>query len=272
MQSKEQDRWEHVFRWLARRAVSDFATTVAAIEQWDGPVDVDLDSIVNNMDVYAREQFEALQVRYAQSALASCYAIKKNTDDAVVGAHSILVKLAEILHFEPPPEIATSVDQLPKVDDHLSEIHETDDKSILDVENLIQSDHPLTSPTLASYMFLQMLVYSAYQLASLGHDISIVNIVKLRMFSTANEQMALLQRLLGTLTQKGKRDQDAWLADLGRVLLLWGWNVSDYGDGDGSFGAGALGKSKREALDRELVTALLSTGSKCACANMGVLS
>ncbi|KAF2151037.1 Sec39-domain-containing protein [Myriangium duriaei CBS 260.36] len=250
--------WEPVFDWLLRRAVHDFPLVTSAIEYWDGPKDVDLTDRVDKTELMTESEVQALQRRYAQLGFAACFAVQANSSDAVNGAHGVLTRLADLLDFEPPPDLATSVDQLPRVDDHISKI-ETESSYLLDLDHLMDDNHTLTSPSLPAFMFLQMLVYSAYQLSGLGHNISILNVAKMRMFSSADDQMALLKRLLHGLTQNGKRDEHDWMADRGRIMWLWDWNI--HGDGSTENGDGALGRIRREDLDKEIVTALLVTGN-----------
>lgn len=252
--------WEPVFDWLVKRAVTDFPMVTSAFENWDGPKDVDLIEGVQPADVLEAADQKALWSRYNQLGFAACFAVEANTPDAVSGAHGVLVRLAELMDFEPPPELATSVDQLPRVDEHLAHISKSEKNVLLDLDRLMDPDHTLTVPSLESFMFLQMLVYSAHQLAGLGYSVSIVNVAQIRMFSDAEEQLALVRRLLHGLVQNGRRDEYQWLADRGRILWLWDWNV--HGEGDGRFGSGIFGKIPREQLDTELLTALLATGSK----------
>ena len=111
-------------------------------------------------------------------------------------------------------------------------------------------------------MLLQMMVYSAYQLNGLGHSISILNVAKLRFFSTEDEQLALLLKIVHGLAAKGKRDEQQWQYDYDRLIWLWNWNIEL--EDQGRKGAGIFGKIEKATVERELLKVLISTGCKSA--------
>ena len=259
-EDKTDHDWEYAYKWLVHRAVSDFPMVTNAIEDWSGPSDVDLGAYGDEHHYLDEELQMKLEKRYAQSAFAACYAVQANTDDAIDGAHGILVRLAAILDFEPPPDLATSVEQLPKVDKQAAILHESTATILLEPDVLMDASHPLTSPTLPTFMLLQMLVYSAYQLAGLGQPISIVNVTKLRFYSNEDEQLDLLHKVLHGLRNLGKRDEQQWLTDRGRLLWLWNWNIDPE---EGALkGAGPMGSIERDALEKEILRAMIATGSE----------
>lgn len=253
--------WEYVNQWLVHKAVEDFDMITYAVDEWNGPGDVDLGGF-EPAQAYLDEDTQAkLEKQYAQAAFASCYAVETDSPDAIDGAHGILVRLAALLDFEPPPDLAASVEQLPKIDSHASLLHESNSTVFLEPDVLLKPDHPLTSPTLETYMLLQMLVYSAYQLAGLNYSVSIVNVAKLRFYSTEHEQLALLHKILHGLSEKGKRDEQQWISDRGKLLWLWNWAIDP--EKGASRGAGVFGSVSRDAFETEIVKALLQTGSMC---------
>lgn len=252
--------WESFYRWMVHQADDNFALVTNAVEEWDGPGDIDLGNYADG-DAYLDEDTQVkLELQYAQAAFASCYAVSADTAETIDGAHGILARLATLLDFEPPPELATSVQQLPKIDRHADLLHATASTTLLEPHVLLEPDHPLTTPTLETFMLLQMLVYTAYQLASLGHAISIVNVAKLRFFSDQDEQLALLQKILRTLANKGKRDEQQWQFDYYKLIWLWNWNI-DIGDG-ALKGAGVFGKIEKDILEKELLNVLVASGCK----------
>lgn len=252
--------WEYAFKWIVNQATDNFALVTNAVEEWDGPGDVDLGPY-DQGQVYMDEETQSkLERQYAQAAFASCYAAQANSAETIDGAHGILVRLAELLDFEPPPDLATSVQQLPRIDRHAELLHATDSTVFLEPDVLLNPDHPLTNPKLETFMLLQMLVYTAYQLAGLGHSISIVNVAKLRFFSDEEEQLALLQSILHTLTAKGKRDEQQWQYDYYKLIWLWNWNIDI--DESASKGAGIFGKIRRVTIEKELLKVLVASGCK----------
>ncbi|THX36448.1 secretory pathway Sec39 [Aureobasidium pullulans] len=250
--------WEYVFEWMVHNAVDDFAVVTNLIEEWDGPGDVDLGGF-HNPQTYLDDDTQAkLERQYAQATFASCYAAQADTPETIDGAHGILVRLAQLLDFEPPPELATSVKQLPKVDKHAELLHSTDSTIYLEPDVLLRPEHPLATPKLETYMLLQMMVYSAYQLAGLGHSISILNVAKLRFFATQDEQLALLLKIVHGLAAKGKRDDHQWQHDYDKLIWLWNWNIEL--EDEGLKGAGIFGHIEKTTIEREFLKVLVSNG------------
>ncbi|KAG9548632.1 secretory pathway Sec39, partial [Aureobasidium melanogenum] len=228
------------------------------IEEWDGPGDVDLGGFHNPQDYLDDDTQAKLERQYAQAAFACCYAAEADTPETIDGAHGILVRLAQLLDFEPPPELATSVKQLPKVDKHAELLHATESTIYLEPDVLLRPEHPLATPRLETYMLLQMMVYSAYQLNGLGHSISILNVAKLRFFSDEDEQLSLLLKVVHGLAAKGKRDEQQWQYDYDKLIWLWNWNIEL--EDQGRRGAGIFGRIEKTVIERELLKVLISSG------------
>jgi hypothetical protein len=254
--------WEHVYQWMVHNAVDNFPLVTNLIEEWDGPGDVDFGGFHNPQDYLDDDTQAKLERQYAQAAFACCYAAETDSPETIDGAHGILVRLAQLLDFEPPPELATSVKQLPKVDKHAELLHATDSTIYLEPDMLLRPEHPLASPRLETYMLLQMMVYSAYQLSGLGHSISILNAAKLRFFSNEDEQLTLLLKIVRGLAAKGKRDEQQWQYDYDRLIWLWSWNIEL--EDQGRKGAGIFGQIEKTTVERELLKVLISSGCKSA--------
>jgi hypothetical protein len=131
-------------------------------------------------------------------------------------------------------------------------------KSNLEAETLLRPGHPLTVPSLETYAFLQLLVYSAYNLADLNQDIAIIEVAKIRFHHDADEQFALVQRILHGLSTGSKRDEQHWVGIRNRFLWLWGWGMDSDGDA-AQFGSGPFGRVERSQLEKEILKALLDT-------------
>lgn len=253
--------WEYVFAWLVHRAATDFVTVINAVELWDGPSDVDFDGLGKAQDYLDAETLKKLDKRYAQAMFASCYVVDQNCKQAIDGAHDVLVRLASLLDFEPPPDLATSVEQLPLLDEHAARLNQETSPKLLQPDRLLEPEHALTSPTLETYMLLQMFVYSAYQLQALGQSISIGNVARMRYFDNADEQLAVLQKIVSALAQKGKRDDRQWQTDRSRLVWLWNWNL-DPAEENARQGAGPLGRVDRDLLERNILRAMIDTSSE----------
>ncbi|OCL08687.1 secretory pathway Sec39 [Glonium stellatum] len=244
--------WDCLFTWLIRTASKNFPLVISAIRNWDGPGDVDLGGYENGHEYLSEELQGTLELRYAQSALASVYAVDADAQDTIEGAHSLLVRLANLLDFETPPDLTTNIDLFPKFNSsNLPEIS----TAILQPETLLQPDNPLTRPELQTFQILQMLVYSAYLLAGLHHTASIKSVAKLRFNSDSEEQFSLLQKMLHALASGPRKSDEQWASIRDRLIWLWAWGM-DMNETT-SHGFGVFGKIERSLFESEILKALL---------------
>ncbi|OCK78546.1 secretory pathway Sec39 [Lepidopterella palustris CBS 459.81] len=249
--------WECLFAWFVKMAANNFPLVTTAIEEWDGPSDVDLGGYEVGHPYRDEELQRRLELRYAQSAFASAYAVEANSPETIERAHALLVRLAALMDFEPPPGLATSVELLPKVDTSSPVLQEIS-TTVLQPDILLRPDNPLTKPDLHTFRLLQMFVYSAYLLAGVRHRVSIINVARLRFYSDDNEQFTLLQRILHTLTTGPKKDEEHWMLMRKRLLWLWNWGM-DAEDERAFLGAGVFGKIERGVFEREILRAFVDT-------------
>ena len=253
--------WEYLYIWMVHQAQQHFSAVSQAIEDWDGPGDVDLGGFSpGNSNQYLEEDVQSrLEARYAQAAFASCYAVQADTEQAVHGAHGILARLAELLDFVPPPDLATSVESLPKMERHATQLAGSHTDADIAPDALLRSEHPLTTPRLETYMLLQMMVYSAYQFSGLGHPISIIHVAKLHFYGGADEQLQTLQRILHGLSNGGARKDDTqWTADRAKLMWLWNWGI-DADDQNAQNGPGVLGNISKQTFEKEMLKCFTDT-------------
>lgn len=257
--------WENFYRWLVFQARDNFRLVGHAVEEWDGPSDVDLGGFApGNNDQYLDEEVQVkLEAQYAQAAFAACYAVEADTEETIRGAHAILARLAELLDFVPPPDLATSVESLPKIEEHAFHLDESQTVADLAPDSLLRPEHPLTTPRMETYMLLQMIVYSAYQFAGLKNAMSLVNVVKLHFYATLEEQLAILKKILRGLSNSGaRRDEAQWNADRAKLMWLWNWGI-DSGNPASGTGAGVLGKVKKEDFETQMLGVFIETSCTC---------
>lgn len=256
--------WELVYLWMVHRAQADFPLITHLVEDWDGPSDVDFGGYEEGQHrpYLDDDLLRKLELQYAQAAFASCYAAQSSSEETVRGAHSVLARLAELLDFVPPPDLATSVDSLPRVEKHATVLDESQTLQDLLPEKLLAPEHPLTSPRMETYMLLQMHVYTAYQLLGLGYAASLVDIARLQFYGTAESQLSVLQKMLRGLTETGKRDEVDWTACRAKLVWLWNWGI-DPEDIAARQGAGVLGKIDKEDFETEMLKVFTETNRKC---------
>ncbi|GME54136.1 CaiB/BaiF family enzyme [Neofusicoccum parvum] len=217
---------------------------IDAVEYWDGPGDVDLGGYEDpsRQDGLDEEVQACLEQRYAQAAFASVYSADSNTRETIEAAHSVLVRLASIMDFIPPPDLATSVEMLPKIEGHTSILHQTS-SSILQPDTLLNPNHPLTIPTVETFSLLQIFVYSAYILADLGHPISLNNLAKFQFHSDEDGQLQMVNKVLKGLVSGSKNDEEMWASARRKLIWLWNW-----------------GKIGRFLLEKVILGAILEAG------------
>lgn len=256
--------WEYMYRWMVHHAVDDFELISRAVEDWDGPADVDLGDFDRGGVHYLDEDEQRkLELQYAQAAFASCYAAQANSPETVRKAHDVLARLAELLEFIPPPDLATSVDSLPRIERHATKLDESQTVSDLLPDALLRAEHPLTTPRLETYMLLQMMVYSAYQFSGLGHSLSLVNVARLHFYATSEEQLDVLTRILRHLSKTGARkDETQWTADRAKLLWLWNWGIELGVDDEPNEGSGVLGKIDKQVFEEEMLKTFVDTSCK----------
>ncbi|RMY91109.1 hypothetical protein D0861_03263 [Hortaea werneckii] len=259
--------WEYMYRWLVYHAVSNFPLVTSCIEEWDGPSDVDFGGFDQGQGKYLEEDLQRkLELQYAQAAFASCYAAQSDTQETVKSAHGVLARLAELMDFIPPPDLATSVESLPKIERHAAKLDESQTVTDLAPNTLLKPEHPLTTPRFETYMLLQMMVYTAYQFSGLGHPISLVSVAKLHFYANAEEQLAALTRILRGLSKSGARKDDAqWTSDRAKLMWLWNWGI-DNDDPNAKNGAGVLGKIDKEDFEEEMLKVFVET----SCSDLAI--
>ncbi|SMY19481.1 unnamed protein product [Zymoseptoria tritici ST99CH_1A5] len=263
---KESDKtghdWEQMYRWMVQKSVDEFGLVASAVENWDGPSDVDLGGYDQKGLSYLDEDLQRkLELQYAQAAFASCYAAQTNDEETVRSSHNVLARLAELLDFKPPPDLATSVDSLPQIERHATKIEQSESVADLFPDALLRSEHPLTTPRVETYMLLQMMVYSAYQFSGLGHPISLVNVAKLHFYADADEQMEVLRKMLRSASKSGARkDPSQWESDHAKLLWLWNWGIKPGpNEPEEKEGAGVLGKIQKDDFEDEMLRAFVET-------------
>ncbi|KAF2860708.1 secretory pathway Sec39 [Piedraia hortae CBS 480.64] len=255
--SKTGHQWELMFLWLVDTARTNLPLSAQCIEDWNGPNDIDLANLAPDSEHYLDEDvLEKLKLQYAQAAFASCYITSEKTLESVSCAHAILARLSELLDFIPPPDLATSVDSLPKIQRHAVQLEKSQTTADLAQDSLLRPEHPLTTPRYETYMLLQMMVYSAYLLTGLGHATSVRDVALLHFYGEPAEQMEVLKKILRELANAGpKSNANDWQANRARLLWLWNWGIET--DDEFTTGFGVLGKIGRGQLEEELLKVFL---------------
>jgi hypothetical protein len=255
--------WEHAYYWMVQNAQENFQHITQLIEDWDGPSDVDFGGYEKGEHrPYLDDDVQRkLELQYAQAAFASCYAAQSSSKETIQGAHGVLARLAELLDFLPPPDLATSVESLPRVEQHATSLDESQTLQDLLPDRLLAPEHPLTTPRMETYMLLQMHVYTAYQLDSLGYTASLVDVARIQFYGTAESQLVVLQKMLRGLAAPGKSDDTDWTACRNKLVWLWNWGI-DPDNMAANNGAGVLGKIAKADFEAEMLKVFTETSRK----------
>ncbi|KAK7521133.1 Sec39 domain-containing protein [Phyllosticta citriasiana] len=249
--------WDHVFAWLVHTAPQHFDVVSNTIDRWDGPRDIDTGGYEAPEDKYLDDSSRmSLHVRYMQAAFASVYSAESESRETIEAAHGVLVRLAELLQFEPPPDLATSVEMLPRIDSHASVLRDSS-PSIIQPDTLMNEDHPLTKPKVETFSLLQIFVYSAYLLADVGFPMPLSKVAKFRFHADEDDQITLLSKILRALVNGQGNDEERWRSVRNKLIWLWNWGM-DAAEMYAMNGPGVLGKIGRYTFEKEILISLLS--------------
>ncbi|KAK3325579.1 Sec39 domain-containing protein [Apodospora peruviana] len=249
--------WEYVLRWLTGQASKSWRIVVNAVEQWDGPKDIDLggwgDMWLNNS-----EQDYLVQT-YAQAALASAYLIPEASIEALEGAYSIVTRTANLLGQDPISPLHTAAAMLPPLAAQNDGAVASPRNATYMRNDLLDLVNPLTSPTATSTSFLQAIILSAFILTRSGCPCSLRKAGELALLQDEREQKAEATKLIHALTNHGpKTDDRFWIKARNEILWLRDWVAEDDSTASDSLSKGVFGQLKREFLEVEMLKAFLA--------------
>ena len=178
--------WEEVFTWVTGKATTSWKTAVQAVEQWDGPGDVDLGGYGDGTDWLDEDDQQHLERRYARAALACGYLISDESMDALTGVRRILGRIHTLLDHDPLPtlEVAGAL---------LSPVSGVD--ILLSPSNigflrgdLLEEKNVLTTPNESSIKLLHALLVSAFLIRRAGLPISVRRAGQLLLLEDERDQ------------------------------------------------------------------------------------
>ncbi|KAI9809519.1 MAG: hypothetical protein M1827_006825 [Pycnora praestabilis] len=257
--------WHYVFDWLVSKATSDFALVVRAIEQWDGPSDVDLGGYERDHGHVDEPSQHDLDITYGRAAMAAIYSATEGSLETLEGAHRILVRVAHIMDLDPPIDLPSNAAPLPfikrpsKIFDDLTSI-------FLLSNTLLRPHNPLTSPNEEALPLLNAMVLNALVLAKMSHPLSVKRVAELSLFGAEEDQRRELQRLVQSIPKDARKNDKDWTRI--REQLLWlrdggldGDLTERTSEKDPDLYVGIFGKLGRHFLETEILKALLE--AKC---------
>ncbi|AEO62732.1 uncharacterized protein THITE_2107235 [Thermothielavioides terrestris NRRL 8126] len=248
--------WEEVLHWLITHASKNWKVAVHAVQQWDGPTDVDLGgwSSLGLGD----PQIDQLRQSYARAALASAYLIPEASLEALEGAYSVVAKVANLRGLEPVSTLASALAVLPPLAEQIPDEIMTAKTATYMRNDLLIPSNILTTPTDASVAFLQALALSAHILTRVGCPCTLRRAGELALLQDEREQKAEATKLIHILSNNGpKTDDKFWVKARNEILWLRDWGAEDGWSTD-AVPRGVFSQVKRDFLELEILKALLS--------------
>lgn len=255
--------WEEVFKWITFQATNSWITCVEAIEQWDGPGDVDLGGYGNGTVWLEEHEQQNLKRRYARAALAAAYLIPEASAEALAGVQRILARLITLLDVDRIPT-------LPAAAALLAPIPAVGESAIATAKNaiylrtaLMEERNVLTTPNSTSVSLLHGILISAYLLTRAGVQCTIRRAGELVLLQDEREQTYEFQRLIHKLGNGPKGDDKYWTRLRNELLWLRDWGADELTGGtEGLKGRGVFGKVRKDFLEMEILKALLANTRK----------
>jgi hypothetical protein len=254
-----QHSWQPTFERIIQTARSKLPLIASAIEEWDGPEDVDLGISLVTAKKLPQSQPQ-LQTKYVQTALAAIYAAESAEYETISAAWKIVQKLGRIVAADSDlPILENELANLPSlvsnIDSKLSDLP----SMVLEHSSLLQQNNPLTVSGEQSFALARFHVLSAGLLAQFGHSVSVVGVVKIKVHLDQDEQSALFQKITHNLASGRTRSDTEWVEIRQKLLWLWGWGNKSQESGDGD-GDGVLGKIERKLLEKIILETLVHAG------------
>ncbi|KAK1237536.1 hypothetical protein MKX08_003161 [Trichoderma sp. CBMAI-0020] len=250
--------WEQFLEWLTDQAVTSWTISVAVIEQWGGPKDLDLGETISSE--LTESQFQYLFQGYARAALASAYLISESTVEALPGAFQITKHIMSLLgHDNISPTLDMAVSRLPNMSDF-------DASSFLGMKtatymrnDLLKETNPLTSPTEAAMALLLALIMSASICTGLGVSYSVRKAGDLAFVQDQREQKGEIAKLVRSASTRIHGDEDQyWSHVRNKILWLNTWGTSRDHPASSEAIRGIAGTVSMEFIETEILKALLS--------------
>ena len=246
--------WEQVLTWLVSQASKSWRTAYQAIEQWDGPQDVDLGHGVTLWLGDTQQQY--LDETYARAALASIYSIHEPTVEALEGALQISNKIRFMMDQDSDSSLNAALLDLSPVPDFDTD-HLSGAKAASSLRSdLLNASNLLTTPSATSIVLLIALIRSALMLTRAGVPCSIKKASDLTFLQDVREQKSELARLLRAMSAHApKNNNEYWIRSRQEVLWLHDWGRPS--ESRQSI-KGIFGQLSTEYIETELLKTLLS--------------
>ncbi|KAK2738171.1 hypothetical protein FQN57_007145 [Myotisia sp. PD_48] len=222
--------WQVVNEWLLSTSLRHFPSVVSAVEQWDGPIDIDFggyDEPQGSISNLNYQVAKSAEIQYNQAALASIYATAECDPSILNGASRIVTRVAALLMIDD-----FSVSQFDTSDFYRRHLDPSFLKQLTTTlllhNTLLDPLNPLTSPSKESLSFIDSILVSMHTLGDLGHWVSPRFIVDIILSASSETQLFEFQEFLKILKQQ-KRPEESWKQIRERLLWLRTWGAESPG-------------------------------------------
>jgi hypothetical protein len=249
--------WEQVLEWLTTQATKSWKVAVSAIDQWDGPNDVDLGGY--GVIWLSEQEQEHLELTYARAALASAYLISEASTEALEGAFGIVTKIAGLLDHDQSPSLQTAVGLLPPISGESVAALMTARNATYLRNELLGDGNVLTAADGAAIKLAEGVIISAFILTQAGLPCTVRRAGELSLLQDEREQKAEALKLIRSMSNNGpKNDDKYWIRARHEILWLRDWGSEEEGSSAEYPIRGVFGKLTREFLEVEILKALLA--------------
>jgi hypothetical protein len=256
--------WEDVFEWITTVASSSWETAVEAIEQWDGPGDVDIGGYGDGSMWLDEDEQQYLERRYARAAMATAYLIPDASEDALKGVQRIVERIISLLDLDRVPTLQAAASLLHPATELNEDAISTRNLQYLRTDFLDEANI-LTTPGKLSMNFLHALLVSAYLCTRVGSNYSIKKAAELVLLQDEREQEREFGKFISNVSNGPKGDNKYWIKLRNEVLWLRSWGVEELSEGTtASIGKGIFGKLSKNFVEAELLKLFLSNTRKHA--------
>lgn len=262
-QNKSCPGWEQMLEWLITQAARSWKVAVKAIEQWDGPSDVDLGGLGSLW--FQDEEQGYLESRYARAALAAAYLVPEASIEALSGVNTIITKVTGLLGEDPTPTLQVASSLLSPLSDIVNDSVISAKNATFMRNDLLEESNILTAPNELSTQVLHALNLSAYILTKAGAPCTIRRAGELAFLQDEREQKSEALKLISTLRDNAaKADDKYWIRARNELLWLRDWGAEEIADASSSPAKthGVFGQISKEYLEIECLKAFLASGSK----------
>lgn len=254
--------WEQMLEWLLNQAAKSWTVAVKAVEQWDGPADVDLGGF-GSMWLEDEEQ-GYLESRYARAVLATAYLIPEASVEALVGVNNIITKVMTLLGEDPFPTLQVASSLLAPLADAETESLVSTKNATYMRNDMLEEANVLTAPRKSSAQVLHALALSAFILTKAGVSCNIRRAGELAFLQDEREQKSEALQFIGTLsTNAPKSDDKFWIRVRNELLWLRDWGAEEAAGSSSPVPArGVFGRLQKEFIEVECLKAFLASGRR----------